>query len=324
MDEKQYIGQARRRMNLVGFTTLIYYGMMNFFVILVMIVDGVAFAVKRIMQEQPLDFDIVMEYLLDSITSNGWGYILCVLVGALILWLWKRKDFWKNEIFAKERKMTVGTFFKLLTVFLSAQLFAQLFSIALEWLLNLVGLSATAALEAAAITSTGFSMFLYITILGPISEELLFRGFLLRMLKPWGKQTAILVSALVFGLFHGNIIQIPFAFLVGLVLGYVTVEYSILWAMVLHIFNNLVMSDLFGRLAQVIPEAASSALLYGVLLACTAVAAVLVIRNRDRVKKFFTANPCDRKAMLGMVTSPGILIFSTLMLLMSLLSITRA
>ena len=324
MDEKQYIGQARRRMNLVGFTTLIYYAMMNFFVTLVMIVDAVVFAVKRVMQAQPLDFDIVMEYLLDSVTSNGWGYILCVLVGALILLLWKRKAFWKNEMFATERKMTVGTFFKLLTVFLSAQLFAQLFSVALEWLLNLMGLSATAALEAAAITSTGFSMFLYITILGPISEELLFRGFLLRMLKPWGKQTAILVSALVFGLFHGNVIQVPFAFLVGLVLGYVTVEYSILWAMVLHIFNNLVMSDLFGRLAQVIPETVSSVLLYGILLACTAVAVVLVIRNRDRVKEFFTANPCDRKAMLAMVTSPGVLIFSTIMLLMSLLTITRA
>ena len=324
MDEKQYIGQARRRMNLVGFTTLIYYAMMNFFVTLVMIVDAVVFAVKRVMQAQPLDFDIVMEYLLDSITRNGWGYILCVLVGALILLLWKRKAFWKNEMFATERKMTVGTFFKLLTVFLSAQLFAQLFSVALEWLLNLMGLSATAALEAAAITSTGFSMFLYITILGPISEELLFRGFLLRMLKPWGKQTAILVSALIFGLFHGNIIQIPFAFLVGLVLGYVTVEYSIPWAIVLHIFNNLVMSDLFGRLAQVIPETVSSVLLYGILLACTAVAVVPVIRNRDRVKEFFTANPCDRKAMLAMVTSPGVLIFSTIMLLMSLLTITRA
>ena len=324
MDEKQYIGQARRRMNLVGFSTLIYYAMMNFFVTLVMIVDAVVFAVKRVIQAQPLDFDIVMEYLLDSVTSNGWGYILCVLVGALILLLWKRKAFWKNEMFATERKMTVGTFFKLLTVFLSAQLFAQLFSIALEWLLNLMGLSATAALEAAAITSTGFSMFLYITILGPISEELLFRGFLLRMLKPWGKQTAILVSALIFGLFHGNVIQVPFAFLVGLVLGYVTVEYSILWAIVLHIFNNLVMSDLFGRLAQVIPETVSSVLLYGILLACTAVAVVLVIRNRDRVKEFFTANPCDRKAMLAMVTSPGVLIFSTIMLLMSLLTITRA
>lgn len=324
MDEKQYIGQARRRMNLVGFTTLIYYAMMNFFVTLVMIVDAAVFAVKRVMQAQPLDFDIVMEYLLDSVTSNGWGYILCVLVGALILLLWKRKAFWKNEMFATERKMTVGTFFKLLTVFLSAQLFAQLFSVALEWLLNLMGLSATAALEAAAITSTGFSMFLYITILGPISEELLFRGFLLRMLKPWGKQTAILVSALIFGLFHGNVIQIPFAFLVGLVLGYVTVEYSILWAIVLHIFNNLVMSDLFGRLAQVIPETVSSVLLYGILLACAAVAVVLVIRNRDRVKEFFTANPCDRKAMLAMVTSPGVLIFSTIMLLMSLLTITRA
>ena len=130
--------------------------------------------------------------------------------------------------------MTAGTFFALLAVFLSAQFFAQLFSIGLEWLLNLMGLSAMAALEAASITSTGVSMFLYVTILGPISEELLFRGVLLRLLKPWGKQTAIVVSALMFGIFHGNIIQIPFAF-ASLVLVYelcllfITKKQAIFW-----------------------------------------------------------------------------------------------
>lgn len=323
MDRKQYLKNTRGRMNQVGLTLLVYYGMMNFFGILVMLVDLLGYLIRLIIQSESVDLDAMTQYMMDSITKNGWGYILCILAGTLIVFLWKGKAYWKDELFAKDKKMTSAAFFGLLAVFLSAQLFAQIFSMALEWLLNLVGLSAVAALEAASIMSTGFSMFLYVTILGPISEELLFRGLLLRLLKPWGKQTAILVSALMFGLFHGNIIQIPFAFLVGLVLGYVTVEYSIVWAIVLHIFNNLVMSDLLTRLTSSLPELASTWLFYGILVIATLAAVVLVIVKRKQVKAYFAQNPCDRLALRAMITSPGILVFGVLMLLMALLTITR-
>ena len=323
MDRKQYLKNARGRMNQVGLTLLIYYGIMNFFGILVMLVDLLVYLIRLIVQSESVDLDAMTQYMMDSITKNGWGYILCILVGTLIILLWKGKVYWKNELFAKNKKMTPAAFFGLLAVFLSAQLFAQIFSMALEWLLNLVGLSAVAALEAASIMSTGFSMFLYVTILGPISEELLFRGLLLRLLQPWGKQTAILVSALMFGLFHGNIIQIPFAFLVGLVLGYVTVEYSIVWAIVLHIFNNLVMSDLLTRLTSSLPEMVSTWLFYGILVIATLAAVVLMIVKRKQVKAYFAQNPCNRLALRAMITSPGILVFGALMLLTALLTITR-
>ena len=323
MDNKLYIRQARKGMNTVGLTVLAYNLMMNFFGILVMLFDLLGYVIRQMVQSQSVDLDAMLDYMMDSVTRNGWGYILCILVGTVVVLLWKGKAFWKQEIFAKQEKMTAVVFFKLLAVFLSAQLFAQIFSIALEWLLNLVGLSAMAALETAAITSTGFSMFLYVTLLGPISEELLFRGLILRLIKPWGKQTAILVSALVFGLFHGNIIQIPFAFLVGLVLGYVTVEYSVVWAIVLHIFNNLVMSDLLSRLTGFIPEMAGNLLFYGILLVAAVAAVIVIVRDRLEVTMYFGKNPYDRKALRAFITSPAIIIFAVLMLLMSLLSITR-
>ena len=82
------------------------------------------------------------------------------------------------------------------------------------------------------------------------------------------------------------------------------------------------MSDLFGRLAELMSETASNCLFYGIVSICTVITVVLLIRNRNQVKAFFTENRCDKKAMLGMVTSPGMLIFSVLMLLMGLLSIT--
>lgn len=322
MEKRQFLKTTRQQMNRIGLILLVYFAIMNFFTIVVMLWDMAAYLTGVLIRGQSLDVNALTEYMMASITSNGWGYILSIAVGTLIVLFWKGKAFWKEELFAKEKRMSAGAFFSLLAVFLSVQLFAQLFSIALEWVLNQFGLSAMAALEAASITSTGFSMFLYVTLLGPISEELLFRGVLLRLLKPWGKQTAIVISALMFGAFHGNIIQIPFAFLVGLVLGYVTVEYSIWWAIVLHIFNNLVMSDLLGRIMGLLPEMAGTVLLYGILIVAAVAAIILLLVKRRQVAAYFRENRCHGLTMWAMITSPVILFFSILMLAMSLLTIT--
>ena len=219
--------------------------------------------------------------------------------------------------------MTVGTFFSLLAVFLCAQLFCQLFATALELLLNAVGLSAMAALEAASITATGVSMFLYASILGPIAEELLFRGVILRQLAPWGQQTAIVISAVIFGVFHGNIIQIPFAFLVGLVLGYVTVEYSVLWAIVLHIINNMVLGDFMTRLTAALPEEVAGMILYAILLVAAVAAVILILRNRQEVRAFFRENRLFPGTWRAFFTAPAVLIFVIVMLILSAFTIQR-
>jgi membrane protease YdiL (CAAX protease family) len=79
---------------------------------------------------------------------------------------------------------------------------------------------------------------LYVVILGPLFEEIIFRGAILRTLLPFGQNFAIVVSALLFGLYHLILTQGIFAFFVGLVLAYCTLRYSIKWAMLLHMVNN--------------------------------------------------------------------------------------
>lgn len=89
---------------------------------------------------------------------------------------------------------------------------------------------------------TTVSLALYTAVAAPVTEELLFRGAVLRSLQPYGKRFAIFCSALLFGLVHQNLTQTPFAFGFGLLAGYVAVEYSILWSMSLHILNNAVLA----------------------------------------------------------------------------------
>lgn len=79
-------------------------------------------------------------------------------------------------------------------------------------------------------------------------EEFAMRGVTFGVLKPFGEGFAILVSALIFGLMHRNFVQIPFAFIVGLALGFAIVKTKSIWsAIIMHFINNAV-SVLFDAL----------------------------------------------------------------------------
>ena len=83
--------------------------------------------------------------------------------------------------------------------------------------------------------------FLDIALLAPVLEELLFRGtieerLLRRWTNPW---IGIVVSSLIFGIIHMNPAQIPFAFLIGLMFGWLYYRTgSLLPGIVGHVLNN--------------------------------------------------------------------------------------
>lgn len=79
-----------------------------------------------------------------------------------------------------------------------------------------------------------------ISIFVPIGEEFLFRGVLMRGLLRYGAVVAVVVSSIVFALFHGVNMALPSALVVGLVAGEVTRRSGSVWpAVVIHIVNNL-------------------------------------------------------------------------------------
>ena len=57
-------------------------------------------------------------------------------------------------------------------------------------------------------------------VLGPLCEELLFRGLIARRLARYGQRPAALVSALLFALYHANLSQFFYALALGLLLAY--------------------------------------------------------------------------------------------------------
>lgn len=76
---------------------------------------------------------------------------------------------------------------------------------------------------------------------GPVAEECVFRTGIINNLirRNIHPLIAVIVSALIFGVIHGNPIQIPFAFVGGLILGYVYIHTgNILMTSIIHIINN--------------------------------------------------------------------------------------
>ena len=81
---------------------------------------------------------------------------------------------------------------------------------------------------------------LAIVVAGPILEEMLFRGAITKeLLKHYNPKLAILLSALVFGVFHINPAQILTAFLMGLLLAWLYYKTrSLVPGILVHILNN--------------------------------------------------------------------------------------
>ncbi len=87
-------------------------------------------------------------------------------------------------------------------------------------------------------------------IIGPILEELLFRGIVFERLKKFNSlNTSILLSSIIFGLFHNNIIQILYAFVIGYIITILYVKTNNLGsAIIFHISANLSVSLFFNVL----------------------------------------------------------------------------
>lgn len=95
--------------------------------------------------------------------------------------------------------------------------------------------------------------FLSTAVVPALVEEMALRGIIMQPLRRYGDWFAILCSALIFGLLHCNLVQIPFAIIAGVVIGYAVVVTESVWTGVLiHFMNNAfsvtvsIVTDFYG------------------------------------------------------------------------------
>jgi len=78
-----------------------------------------------------------------------------------------------------------------------------------------------------------------VVILAPLIEEFIFRKLILDRIGKYGEKTAVLLTALAFGLLHQNLFQFFYAFGIGLVFGYIYIRTGrIRYSVILHSIIN--------------------------------------------------------------------------------------
>lgn len=166
--------------------------------------------------------------------------------------------------------------------------------------------------------------FLSTAIVPAFSEEILFRGAILGTLRKYGDAFAVFVSAFLFGLFHANFVQIPFAFIVGLVLAWAVVyTNSMLPAIIIHATNNgfsVICDLLYTNVDSIgINESLVDSLTFIIVaaVAILAIFATVKLSKKDKnFMKFAKYNGIlDRKTSSKTLTTSPTIIISVILLL---------
>lgn len=196
------------------------------------------------------DMDLYLNTILTSMDGVFLSTISAIyaVIAALVMGFW----YWKKFAPKKVPKRKVGQIINL-------KMFAGLLALMIgmqylsTYIVNLVYLINPAWYETyeKLMDNMGFSdvswiLVIYSVIIAPISEELIFRGVTMHYAqKAMPLWIANIFQAILFGAFHGNVVQGTYAFVVGLFCGYVcyrggSIYLSILFHMLFNIWGTFV------------------------------------------------------------------------------------
>lgn len=149
-------------------------------------------------------------------------------------------------------------------------------------------------------------------------EEFVMRGIVLGVLRRFGDGFAVFASAFVFGIMHASANQIVFAFVVGLVLGHITVKSGSIWPTIaVHFINNLV-SVIFSYIP--FDDVVSSLLLMLWFSAVIIITVFCAIKLQGKDAKYFNYDEEEiggARKIIWFLTSPIIIISTVVSLIIA-------
>lgn len=179
-------------------------------------------------------------------------YALSLLLPALVVSFCYRKRFFP---FTPAKPVPFGVaFFGILAAIGLCMLSNIINSIVLTFFAEM-GWNIPEAPQTMVETPTSLALNLFtMAVLPALLEEMIYRGYILRVLRPYGNLFAVMISSLLFSLMHGNLRQIPFAFMVGLLLGLLYVTTNNVWLPIAVHFANNAISVLMEYFSFSLPE----------------------------------------------------------------------
>ncbi|MBP5223038.1 MAG: CPBP family intramembrane metalloprotease [Lachnospiraceae bacterium] len=128
-------------------------------------------------------------------------------------------------ILPQKRKMTVMQFFGAMASCFGIMITCNLAGILLTGIIGrILGRGVENQVEILLSDLNPLVALLAVSVAAPVMEELVFRKMLISRVLPYGEGIAILLSGLMFGLFHGNLNQFGYTVGLGLFLGFVYIR----------------------------------------------------------------------------------------------------
>ena len=169
------------------------------------------------------------------------------------------------------------------------------------------------------------AFFVEICILAPLCEEFIFRGIILNNLKRFGSAFAIIVSSILFAMVHGDILQMPLAFIVGLIFGVLVLEFGSIWVtIIMHCAVNTI-SLTVGILSVKYGDNFAGSIYLGFISIVILVAVpVLVMLTRNHVlstkyKEYKNSILPMPFMMKKFFTTPGMILFAVITVIIAIL-----
>ncbi len=139
-----------------------------------------------------------------------------------------------------KRKMSVGKWLIAAMMAYAIMYISNIIGTIITFVVELIKMDAVDNVLEEAVLDTGVGVrILFVVICAPIFEELIFRKFLVDRAVRYGEGVAVVLSGLMFGLFHGNLAQFIYATTLGMFLAFIYVKTGkIIYTIALHMFVN--------------------------------------------------------------------------------------
>ncbi|OOM75567.1 type II CAAX endopeptidase family protein [Clostridium sp. BL-8] len=251
------------------------------------------------------------------------GTLPIYFIGLPIFWLILRKI--PKENTAEKSSLTIIQLIKILIISFGTMYIFNILGVGINFLISLLKGSPidnplNDLLSKVNILETLF----FVGILAPIMEEVIFRKILLSRLRRFGDSFSIFLSALAFGMFHGNLSQFFYAVALGCILGYTvvrtgTIKYSIILHMCINIFGSVIIPEV-SLMNNIILTAIVSML----VVVSMSAGVVLFILNRDEIILENSTLNLTKIEKFGLVIkNPGMILYTILFILLVIMVIFK-
>ncbi len=297
----------RKTFNLLAVILIIYNIIFN---AAVYFTDGAVFSIMMNLHPE-MSFESIYNYVYYS----GQALIIGSVIAVFVSYICVRQ----KPSFKAEKKIDVKTMLKFFIIMKGLQVICSYILLPVEIVIYSMGYNTEAAHKIASAPSIYFSSLVYSVIAAPIAEELFCRGLIMKKMEKYGKLFALIMSALLFGLIHRNIVQFPTTFAMGILFGYLAQEYSLGAAIILHMLNNLFV-ELAGNIiyAYDIAAAADGIFMY----VCAGITIFLFFKNFRTFKEYWHEKKPDKDIVKCFFTSPVMLIVIIYYVYMTIMSIS--